>query len=626
MRLLLSPEEIRETGRRVSPPRQVLIDALAETASPQRIHELAERTHTSRAIFRAMAKDGWIVIEQRKEGGEPSEPAPPLDEPNLTLTDEQQTALDHVNVGIDSGGFLVTLVHGVSGSGKTEIYIRAIRRVVAQGKQAVLLVPEIALTTQVVDRLASRLADVAVNHSGLTGAQRSVLWRQIAAGQKKVVIGTRSAVFAPCPALGIICVDEEQETSYKNLQAPRFHVRDVAIMRAHQLGIPVVLGSATPAVETWYHSEHRKEYTRVSLRHRVKDLPMPRVDVIDMREEFRDLKRGVVLSRTTDRLMADTLRRGEQAIILMNRRGYARWLFCPSCKSPVECPNCRVAVVAHAATGDARCHYCRHRLAIPKVCPIVTCGAVLVEGGIGTQRVEEVLAKRFPGARIERMDSDTMRHRRHYERVIGDFTAGKIDVLVGTQMLAKGLDFPHVSFVGVLGADAGAVATDFRAHERLFQLITQVAGRAGRADATGRVVVQTMAPEAYALQYAMRHDFEGFAAHELGLRQQLGLPPFSRLARVLVNHEREDAVREAAEILYGRVTKAIADIELKHADALGPSPCALLRLRGRYRYDLILRTHTAADMRQLLVHMTAERAWRTKAKSLVIDVDPVAFG
>jgi primosomal protein N' (replication factor Y) len=619
-------QAILESGRRITEKRRRVLEALAGAAEPLPIEPLARQAGATSAVVRGMVREGWIELTTRKVVEETGEPNVPLVEPTFTLNEEQRQALELIHARIDSSGFFVTLLFGVSGSGKTEVYIRAIRRVVAAGRQAILLVPEIVLTTQLVGRLSQRFPDVAVSHSGLTDAERSLLWRQVASGDKKVVIGTRSAVFAPCPALGLICVDEEQETSYKNLQAPRFHVRDVAIMRGHRLGIPIVLGSATPSVETWYNSEHRSHYRRVRLKRRVKDLPLPDVHIVDMRDEYLEQKRMVVLSRLMERLLGETLRRGEQALILMNRRGYANRVFCPVCKTRIVCPNCSVNLVVHTARGRSLCHYCRAHVETPTVCPNVACGEPLIQTGVGTQRVEDVLARLHPSARIQRVDSDTMRHRDQYQRIVSDFEARSIDVLVGTQMIAKGLDFPFVSFVGVVHADTSALAADFRAHERLFQLITQVAGRAGRADASGRVVVQTTNPALPALRYALEHDYESFVAEELGARRRVGLPPFGRLARVVLAHPREETARRQTEVLYERVREAIEELALSGAEVIGPTPCLLSRLRGKYRYDLLVRTPSASSLRQLMVHLEQSNALAAKVLgTVVVDVDPVSL-
>ena len=654
-RLLVDPSAIESAGRRIGPKQRALLEALAMArASVQteeirsntppseevdganddgemphcgmRVSALLARSGASAAVLRGSVKSGFVEILERREAGDP----PTFDrrraEPGFELNADQRAAVDEIALRIDAGGFSTTLVYGVSGSGKTEVYVHAIRRVLAAGRQAILLVPEIALTTQLVDRLATRFERVAVSHSGLTDAQRALIWRAIAHGDLRVVIGTRSAVFAPCANLGLIVVDEEQETSYKNLQAPRFHVRDVAIMRAHHLGIPIVLGSATPSLETWHNCHHRSSYHLVTLPRRANDRAMPEMHVVAMQDEYREARRTVLLSQKLIDALRDALRHGRQGMILMNRRGYARRIHCPECKARIVCPHCNVPLVVHAASDRAICHYCRTRVAVPTTCPNVTCGARLVQHGAGTERVEKVLAAAFPDARIQRVDSDTMRHRDQYRRLIDDFAARRIDVLVGTQMIAKGLDFPHVSFVGVIDADAGGAATDFRAYERLFQLVTQVAGRAGRADEPGTVVVQTMDPDCEALKRAVAHDYEGFAVGELESRRRAGLPPFSRLVRIVVAHQHETRARERAESLADDIKAALTVAACEAADVLGPTPCPLARLRGKYRYDLLIRTRSVSDQRSLMKHLGDEGKLRSGDSSLIVDVDPVDMG
>lgn len=615
-------DEIVASVKRLGAKQRALLEALS-TREAKEVHELFATSGASGATLAAVVKAGWASIEQRYELREAATESVELVEPTFTLNEEQTVALAKVNEAVTAAKFGVTLLFGVSGSGKTEVYIRAIRGVIESGGQAIFLVPEIVLTTQLVARLASRFAKVALMHSAMTEAQRSVMWRQIADGHKSVIIGTRSAVFAPCPRLRLICVDEEQESSFKNLQAPRFHVRDVAIMRAKKLGIPVVLGSATPSLETWYRSGTRSDHQRLMLTRRVRSLPLPQVHVVNMEEETDDVRQPLALSRTLVRLLGETLARGEQAVILMNRRGFAQRIYCPACHTRLTCPNCNVGLVVHSSVGLSICHYCRRRIITPAHCPNVSCGAKLLHAGLGTQRAESILGERFPGAQIVRMDSDTMRHRSQYEQIVRDFEARRIDVLLGTQMIAKGLDFPFVSFVGVLGAEPVAMATDFRAHERLFQLLTQVAGRAGRADAPGQVVVQTTSPELPALAFALRHDYVAFAEAELRDRARVQRPPFSRLARVVTTHRREETARKEAEGVVTRVQETIRSLTLSNADAEGPNPCALSRLRGKYRYDLLIRAANATDLRRLMHRLDADGALRTKAESTMVDVDPV---
>ncbi len=622
----ISPEAVAAAAR-LSKKQKAVIDFLSAKSDAVEISFLATQTGASQAILRAMIKKALldvIVSEVPGESGVGYVVVPTI-EPTFDLNPDQQNALDATLNAVQEDLFRVLVLFGVSGSGKTEVYIRAIREVVKSGRQAIFLVPEIVLTTQLSNRLAARFPNVAIQHSGLSEAHRAVIWRQIAAGEKTVVVGTRSAVFAPCPRLGLIIVDEEQETSYKNLQAPRFHVRDVAIMRASQLGIPIVLGSATPSLETWHRGQTRPDYRLVKMPCRVMDLPMPRVHVVDMCDEILEQKKPVLLSRPMERLLGETLERGEQALILINRRGFAHRAFCSQCQSRLTCPNCSSSLVVHVTTGQSVCHYCRTRIVTPTVCPQLGCGGKLIHVGTGTQKIEQLMAQRFPKARIQRVDSDTVHRREQYENLIADFEQRRVDVLVGTQMIAKGLDFPHVSFVGMIHTESEGFSADFRAHERLFQLVTQVAGRAGRASAAGEVVIQTLMPELPALTFALTHDYPGFAAHELSMRARTGFPPFRRLARFIVSHTRDEQARQESELLAGRIRPALVAVGANQADLLGPMPAPIPRLRGQYRYDLLLRMATASDLRKVLDQLRADRALRVKSAQLTIDVDPVSL-
>jgi len=623
-RLLVPIQQIVLGRRRPGPQQRRLLERLALHSAPVDVQQLLADAGASPATLRSAVKHGWVDITARRI----PQPAPDFDrppqEPDFRLTDEQTAAVDAISAIIDQASFQVALLFGVSGCGKTEVYIRAMRRVVEAGRQVILLVPEIALTTQLVNRLACRFTDVAVIHSGLTGVQRSLTWTEIAAGTKRVIIGTRSAIFAPCPDLGLIVVDEEQETSYKNLQAPRFGVRDVAVKRGQLAGVPVVLGSATPSLESWTNCDRVPHYHRIEITRRIRDLPMPEVQVVDMRDEYAEMGRPVLLSRLMERALTDALARGEQAILLMNRRGFANWIFCPRCKRRVECPRCNVSMVYHAAQEIVICHYCGRREPAPRVCPDVSCGAALVRVGAGTQRVERHLQQRFTDKRIVRVDSDTMRHTGTYQRVIDDFEARRIDVLVGTQMIAKGLDFPHVSFAGVIGAEPAAAA-DFRSGERMFQLITQVAGRAGRDRLRGRVVVQTTHPESDAIGAAIHHDFPAFVGPELEIRRRFRLPPFTRLTRIVLAHARQEQVAAEADALADRVRAAITALDLPDTDVLGPHPCVFARLRGQYRHEVLLRSDSPAHMQKLLNHLRAERALKARVTTFTVDVDPVSL-
>ncbi len=625
VRLSAPADQILAEHPRLGPKQRVLLQAISELGKPVESTHIMEKSGVSRAVLRSAILKGWLISERTRQ----PRPAPVFDrardEPDFDLNVDQSAALEKTRSMIDSGAFCVALLFGVSGSGKTEVYVHAMRHALAAGRQVIMLVPEIALTTQLVHRLTSRFDRVAVVHSGLTGVERSLTWAAIRSGEKRVVIGTRSAVFAPCTNLGLIVVDEEQETSYKNLRAPRFHVRDVAIKRGQQLNIPVLLGSATPSIETWQNCKSLPHFTRIDLPHRVRNLPMPRVVVVDMNDEYQEKTGLRLLSQVTIRHLGESLERGEQAVLLMNRRGYANWLRCASCKLRINCPDCDAAMVLHAARNEMVCHHCGRRTAVPRVCPDPSCGGRLIGHGGGTQRVEERLARIFPDARIARADSDAMRNESTYRKLIAGFEAREIDCIVGTQMIAKGLDFPFVSFVGVIGADAIAVASDFRANERLFQLVTQVAGRAGRSRDAGLVVVQTSSPDASALRYAVRHDYVAFAKEELAIRQHTGMPPFSRMTRIVTADANEMRACDEAGAVVERSGTAIAKLELPHANAFGPEPCAVARVRGRYRYEVLLRTDTARSMKRLLDELRGAGIERCKAQSIMIDVDPVSF-
>ncbi len=624
-KLAMSRSSIEAQGRRLSVGRQRLIDVLEDATDWMQVTALLKQADSSNAVLRAMVEAGWIEISTRKELADDWQPTVEIEEPSYSLTDEQQAALAQINTRLDAGSFSATLLFGVSGSGKTEVYIRAAQPIIEQGGQVILLVPEIMLTTQLVKRLASRLPDIAVVHSSQTGSQRSAIWQRISTGEKKVIVGTRSAVFAPCPKLGLICIDEEQESSFKNLQTPRFHVRDVALMRAKQLGVPVVLGSATPSLEVWHNTQSRADYHRVDIRRRVKELPLPKIHLVDMRDEWAEVKHATILSRTMKKWLSQTLERKEQAILLINRRGFANKLFCPECRSRVTCEHCNVGLVVHTFSGRSRCHYCHTNVSTPTHCVKLGCGALLQQWGLGTQRVEQSVGLQFPDAKLARVDSDTMKHRREYERVVQAFENRELDVLIGTQMIAKGLDFPGVSFVGVVDADPAAVAMDFRAEERLFQLITQVAGRAGRADVAGKVVVQTSVPDLPSIKHAMTHDYESFAVEELKHRLRAGLPPYRRLTRLVCRHRREETARALAQQLVDWLRLGVKQRAIKFAEILGPNPATLARLRNLYRYELLLTTASSTDMHTLLDSLDDKQGPKPKSDAVMIDVGPVSF-
>jgi len=626
MRLVrLISEKGALVGARLGKKQTELVVRLRDLGGASDSTTLLESTGASRTTLRALIAKGIVVEDVSRRAPSELLSTQTVHEPEFNLNEDQRAALERASAALAAQAFRALLLFGVSGSGKTEVYIRAMRQVLSAGRQAIMLVPEIALTTQLVQRLAARFARVAVVHSGLSEVQRSLTWEAIRTGAAPVVIGTRSAVFAPCPNLGLIVVDEEQEPSYKNLQSPRFHVRDVAVKRAHMLGIPIVLGSATPSLETWRNAEVSPAYERVDLPRRVRDLPLPDVHLVDMRLEGI-FTGALALSRSLLAKLATTLERRRQAVILLNRRGFATFLYCATCGHRLECPQCKANLVLHLARRRMLCHHCHAATPMPTHCPDISCRGRLEHGGSGTERVEQQLREAFPQARLHRADSDTMTHADKYQSLVDQFAAGEIDVLVGTQMIAKGLDFPNVELVGVVGADLATAGADFRAAERLFQLVTQVAGRAGRADAAGRVVVQTLAPETPALRFAVAHDFCGFVQSEMRLRKQFNMPPFSRLARCVLSGSTDSITGQEADALADRlrtIVAALYEVTSHRASVIGAHPCAVERIRGAYRHEVLIRTADPGTMREILDRARLADAFRVRGARMMIDVDPV---
>ena len=530
------------------------------------------------------------------------------------LNADQKTAIADLTEKLGAG-FSATLLYGVTGSGKTEVYVRLIRQVIAAGKQAILLVPEIALATQTLQRLLKRLPRVAVLHSGLSDAQRAFYYEQIRDGHAAVVVGPRSAIFAPARKLGLIVVDEEHEQTYKQDTAPRYHGRDVAVKRASIAGVPVVLGSATPSLES-LHNVQAKRYDILRLPHRVKGLPMPRLQIVHLRKE---MQRGRIelLGRTLTLKIAEALDRGEQIILLMNRRGYASCVFCPSCGWTFVCENCTRAMVFHQTMQLAMCHYCQHTASLPEACP--ACGGKIVYFGYGIQRIENELSRKFSAARVARMDSDTMTSPKQFRRVFDEFARGELDILLGTQMVAKGLDFPRVSLVGVASADTSLTIPDFRASERTFQLVVQVAGRAGRAELPGEVIVQTLHADDPAIRFASNHDYDGFASWELPLRRQANLPPFSRLVRFVARHRDVDKAQRGAEDLAKGLRAALPGGSAK---IVGPQPAGVFKIRDRFRFQILIITPTAGVVQQHVGPLMPQ-ILRDNPAEIIADVDPV---
>lgn len=524
------------------------------------------------------------------------------------------------------------LLHGVTGSGKTEVYLQAIAHALEQGKGAIVLVPEISLTPQTVERFKARFSSgklqtlVAVLHSHLSAGERHDEWHKIRQGRARIVIGARSAIFAPVDPLGLIIVDEEHEHTYKQEESPRYHARDVAIMRGQMEGAPVVLGSATPSLETYFNCKKGK-YTLLELPDRVDDQKMPRVRVVDMRQAAAKEKGTPIFSPQLKEAITQRLERGEQTILFLNRRGYSTSLQCPKCGHVCGCPNCSISLTYHRLEQKLACHICGHSEKVPNVCPNPSCKNPAIRfAGTGTQKVEETLAKLFPNARVHRMDADTMKRKDDYRKILGDFRVGKIDILVGTQMIAKGLHFPNVTLVGIIFADLALHQPDFRAGERTFQLLTQVAGRAGRGDIEGEVVVQAFTPFHPAIQYARRHDYLGFYDQETEFREQLKYPPFSRVALLTLKGRNEEKVKFSADHLKRVVESAVHSPESKKEfrDLMiaGPAPAPLLRAETFYRYQIMLRTSRMSALSRELSKIIQSLALPEDV-TLAVDIDPV---
>ena len=536
-----------------------------------------------------------------------------------TLNAPQQAAFDAIREAIQGNQFHIFLLHGVTGSGKTEVYLNAIEATLAEGRSALLLVPEIALTPAVASQFFSRFGDrVAILHSAFTDAERSGQWRRIRSGAASVVVGTRSGVFAPIRHLGLIVVDEEHDGSYKQEETPRYHGRDVAIVRAQRANACVVLGSATPSLESRYNAE-RGRYTLLKLPGRIEARPMPSVKLIDMRQEFLETRKQVVFSRQLVEQVAQRLEGREQTIILLNRRGFSSFVACRSCGARVECVNCSVTLTFHKRDYRLLCHYCGYAQKVPEVC--AKCGSEhLYFLGLGSERVEEELHHAFASARIARLDRDTVSGKRRYEQILRDFREGSYDILVGTQMIAKGHDNPNVTLVGVISADIGLGMPDFRAAERTFQLLTQVAGRAGRGSIPGTVLVQTINPDHYAVRMAAAQDYQAFYEKELAFRRALHYPPFSAMANVLVRSEQKESALQMSTELAVALTPPPEKLRI-----LGPAEAPVARLKNEYRYQFLIKAASRKSLNELLQRIRCfapEHKWG--ATALVIDVDPLS--
>ena len=619
---LAAGEEAANAGKPVSDEMQ-LLRRIAKRGGLRR-----ETLRGAAPLLSRLKRKGWLRTEISVDTKATTEPdAAPLPQARVTdealrlLTHEQAAALERIRDQLATGKFGVLLLHGVTGSGKTEVYLRSIETALEQGRSALMLVPEINLTPAMTNLFTARFgARVAVLHSGLRPNERAAQWRRVRHGGADVVIGTRSAVFAPLDRPALIIVDEEHDSSYKQEEAPRYHGRDVAIVRAQQVDATVVLGSATPALETRHHAETGK-YQLLELEARVAERSLAKTEIVDMRQEFADTGRQSFLSRRLLEEISSRLSRGEQTLILLNRRGYSAFVLCRSCGKTIECENCSIALTHHRRLGRLLCHYCGFARPVPRACPHCSSEHIYFVGE-GSERVEEAIARHFPDARIGRLDRDTARGRGRAEAILTAFRQHELDILVGTQMIAKGHDIHTVTLVGVISADVGLARPDFRAAERTFQLLTQVAGRAGRGERRGEVIIQTYYPDHYAIRAAAAQNYEQFYSQELRFREIMHYPPFAALANVLVKSASAEAALKLTTRL-GRHLETQSAAGLRGLRILGPAAAPIPRLKKSYRYHFLIKAARRSLLRKILLGCRDfASSEKFPAASLIIDVDP----
>ena len=615
-------EELEKLRKRA--PRQTeLLEAILRLEAPIRASQLLRQTSLDNQTLRALVKRGLVELREEAVVRDPHADEQFIATSNLILNQEQTHALKEITQALDSPEkSRPILLHGVTGSGKTEIYLQAIRGTLNRGCTAIVLVPEISLTPQTVERFKGRFADmpdaVAVLHSHLSEGERHDEWHKIHSGRARIVIGARSAIFAPLKNLGLIVVDEEHETTYKQEEAPRYHARDIAIVRAKIEKCVAVMGSATPSLES-YHNAAIGKYQLVTLTQRIDEKQMPLMRIVDLRQERRKQKSATILSEKLRTAIADRLEKREQVILFLNRRGFSTSLLCSDCGEARNCPNCSVALTFHrhpTVAGRLTCHLCGHTAAVPKKCP--ACGKdALIYAGFGTERVETTVSQIFPKAVVRRMDADSMTRKEAYRETLRNFRTGKIDILVGTQMIAKGLHFPNVTLVGIINADLALHLPDFRAGERTFQLLTQVAGRAGRGETSGEVFVQTYTPFSPSIQFARHHDFAGYFQQELEFRERCDFPPFKHAILITVRSPHEGRAKLSAETLQRRLKEALPQ-EFILGEA---TPAPLEKLQSQFRFHILLRGEAIMHLSRL-VRETVDKLPFPEDVTVTVDVDP----
>ncbi|MGA8300413.1 MAG: primosomal protein N' [Terriglobales bacterium] len=609
-------EGSRVSARKLNENQKTLIDALAAAGGRVPVDALYG-LEVPRTTLGTLVRRGLVQLVDEPQSFTASKLKPRRSPFEFEFSVAQKEALGKILEGVSSRTFTGMLLYGVTGSGKTAVYLAAMREVLEQGRSSILLVPEIGLTPAMAADLIQVFGDeVAILHSGLTDDERAEQWHRIKRGDARVVVGTRSAVFAPVADLALLIVDEEQDGSYKQEETPRYHARDVAVMRAKMAGAAVVLGSATPSLESYYNAKKHK-YALLELPDRVEQRPLPEVEILDMRQEFQETGKEPVISRKLAEEIRERLDKKEQVMVLLNRRGYSPVALCRACGQALQCKNCAVSMTHHKREHKMECHYCGSIVPVPKKCG--ECGSEYVYFvGTGSEKLEELLHGMFPQARIGRLDRDTVRGREDFERALNALNEGELDMLVGTQMIAKGHDVHGVTLVGVVGADTALGLPDFRAAERTFQLLTQVAGRAGRGNSPGKVILQTYFPDHYAVQFAARHDFAGFYDKELQFRSWMHYPPYSSIANVIVRSEKLDE----ALAWSGELGRWFEKTRHEGIRVLGPAPSPITRLKRDYRYHFILKSPSREKMNALLRAMLAEAASRKIPRTqVIVDVD-----
>jgi primosomal protein N' (replication factor Y) len=611
---------------RRAPKQAGVIEFLMGLSEPIAVTELMKECGVTRSTLDQMRERGLIALDRQAVQRDPYKEETFLHAPQLEMNAEQVAAFENITAAVtEPATHRPILLHGVTGSGKTELYLRAIDLTLSLGKTAIVLVPEISLTPQTVERFKSRFAhlqgEVAVLHSHLSDGERHDEWHKINNGAARIVIGARSAVFAPLERLGLIVVDEEHENSYKQEEAPRYHARDVAVYRAHLEGCAIVLGSATPSMES-YHNALTGKYEMLKLLNRVDDRQMPKIRIIDLRMEASRGPGASILSETLCKAIRLRLEKKEQSILFLNRRGFSTSLICSACGFVCECPNCSLALTFHRTASRLVCHICGHTQVVPSKCPVCKDPRIKYSGA-GTEKVEELVAAFFPGAVVKRLDADSVTRKDSLREALHAFRTGKIDILVGTQMIAKGLHFPNVTLVGIVNADMSLHLPDFRASERTFQLLTQVAGRAGRGEVAGEVYVQTFTPFHPAIQFARHHDFQGFWDQDIEFREKTKFPPFWHVVLITIRGESETHAAFSADTLARRVRDGVESGLLPADTAVGnPAPAPMARSHGQYRFHLMLRTRRITRLSKGLHEILGKL---TFPEEVIVSVDVDAY-